>query len=48
VSSTKVGLNIGGGARYAIAPNISLYSEIKYILSRFDQLVISAGGLYHF
>ena len=48
VSSTKIGLNIGGGARYAIAPNISLYGEMKYIISGFDQLVISAGGLYHF
>lgn len=48
VSATKIGLNIGGGARYAIAPNISLLGEIKYIISSFDQLVITAGGLYHF
>lgn len=45
---TRIGLNIGGGARYAIVENISLYGEIKYILSSFDQLVISVGGLYHF
>lgn len=48
VNSTKVGLNIGGGARYEIAENILLYGEIKYIISSFDQLVISVGGLYRF
>ena len=48
ISSTKVGLNLGGGARYAIAPNISLLGEIKYIVSSFDQLVITVAGLYHF
>jgi len=48
INSTKVGLNIGGGARYEIAENILLYGEIKYIISSFDQLVISVGGLYRF
>ncbi len=48
VNSTKVGLNLGGGARYAITDRIVLYSEIKYIVSSFDQLVISLGGLYTF
>lgn len=47
-NSTKVGLNLGGGARYAIADRIVLYGEIKYIVSSFDQLVISLGGLYTF
>jgi hypothetical protein len=40
-------LNLGGGARYALTPVISLFGEVKYILSNFDQLVISVGGLYH-
>jgi len=48
LNATKVGLNVGGGARYAISDNISLYSEIKYIISSFDQLVITVGGLYRF
>lgn len=48
VGGTKVGLNLGGGARYNVANQIWLFGEIKYIVSNFDGLVISAGGLYHF
>lgn len=48
LNTTKVGLNLGGGARYAILDNVVLYGEIKYIISSFDQLVISVGGLYRF
>lgn len=47
-STTKVGLNVGGGARYLIADRIVLFGEIKYIISSFDQLVITVGGLYVF
>ena len=45
---TEVGLNVGGGARFAVAESIWLFGELKYVLSDADQLVISAGGLYHF
>ena len=45
---TKIGLNIGGGARYMVASQISIIGEIKYIISSFDALVITAGGVYHF
>ncbi len=48
VNETKVGLNLGGGARYAIAERVVLYGEIKYIISSADQLVISVGGMYTF
>ena len=48
LNTTKVGINLGGGARYAILDNVVLYGEIKYIISSFDQLVISVGGLYRF
>ncbi|MDZ4698198.1 MAG: hypothetical protein SH809_00715 [Rhodothermales bacterium] len=41
-SSTELGLNIGGGVEYGMAFG-NLYGEAKYILSDFDQLVISAG-----
>lgn len=47
-TETKVGLNLGGGVRFAVAEQISVVGELKYILSDFDQLVISAAGLYHF
>ena len=47
-TETQVGLNIGGGGRYLIADNISLAAEIKYILSKFDQLTVSIAGLFMF
>ena len=47
-TESKVGLNLGGGIRYAIAAPIWLFGEVKYVISDFDQLVISAGGLYNF
>lgn len=48
VNLSRAGFNIGAGARYAIAERIVLYGEVKYILSSFDQLVISLGGMYTF
>jgi outer membrane protein X len=47
-SETKLGLNVGGGVRYPVSDQISLIGEVKYILSDFDQLVITAAALYFF
>ncbi|MDX1476463.1 MAG: hypothetical protein R3301_02115 [Saprospiraceae bacterium] len=47
-TETQVGLNLGGGARFPVADNILVVGEVKYILSKFDQLVISAAGVYRF
>lgn len=47
-TETKVGLNIGGGLNYLVAERISILGEIKYVISDFDQLVITGGALYHF
>ncbi|MDX1407119.1 MAG: outer membrane beta-barrel protein [Saprospiraceae bacterium] len=47
-TETQIGLNVGGGARFPLTDQISLVGEIKYILSKFDQLVISAAGVYAF
>jgi outer membrane protein X len=47
-TETKVGLNIGGGVQFLVADAISVGGELKYVLSDFDQLVITAAGLYHF
>ncbi|MEZ4700101.1 MAG: hypothetical protein R2834_07205 [Rhodothermales bacterium] len=41
-SSTELGLNVGAGGEYGM-PFGNLYGEVKYVLSDFDQLVISAG-----
>jgi|SRR5699024_6686554 len=39
---SKVGLNVGGGAEYPLDFG-AVFGEAKYILSTYDQLVISAG-----
>ncbi|MGM0589819.1 MAG: outer membrane beta-barrel protein [Bacteroidota bacterium] len=41
-SDSEVGLNIGGGAEFALG-FVDLYTEAKYILGDADQLAISAG-----
>ena len=45
---TKFGLNVGGGVQYPVSDQISLIGEIKYTLSDFDQLVITAAAAYFF
>lgn len=41
-SNSEVGLNLGAGAEYGVDFG-SLYAELKYVLSDFDQLVLGAG-----
>ncbi|MEX0778347.1 MAG: hypothetical protein WD491_11495 [Balneolales bacterium] len=41
-SGSSTGLNIGGGAEY-LADFGSLYGELKFVISDFDQLVLSVG-----
>jgi len=40
---TGIGLNIGGGAKYAISDSFKLYAEAKYVRSGFG---LSAGVLF--
>lgn len=47
-SSTEIGLNLGAGAEYAVAERVSLFGELKYVVSDFDQAVIVAGARYAF
>lgn len=42
-STSKVGLNIGAGAEYGVNFG-SLFGELKFVISDFDQLVISFGA----
>lgn len=43
VSDTEFGLNIGAGYSIGLDGPIIPFGELKYIISNFDQLVITAG-----
>ncbi len=45
-SDTFIGLNIGAGGSYPIKDNLELFSELKYVISDFDQVVFSFGVLF--
>lgn len=47
-NATETGLNLGAGANFVLSDNISLFGELKYIISDFDGLGLLAGALYHF
>ena len=42
-STSKIGLNIGGGADFDLGKNFTPFAQIKYVLSDFDQLQILGG-----
>lgn len=42
-SETKLGLNLGAGAYMKITEQIDLFGEAKYIFSKRDQFMITAG-----
>lgn len=46
-SDSELGLNLGGGAEFGL-DFADLYTELKYVLSDADQLVISAGLRFPF
>jgi|AMQJ01.1.fsa_nt_gi opacity protein-like surface antigen len=43
---TKPGLNAGGGVNFSFSPNLSAFSEVKYILSNYDQAAFNFGVLF--
>ena len=43
VSDSKFGLNVGAGYNFDLEGPIIPFGEVKYIISNFDQLVLSAG-----
>lgn len=45
-SDSEAGINLGLGAEYPLSSDFSFITEIKYVLSDFDQLVIGIGFLY--
>jgi len=46
-SDTFIGLNLGAGGTYQLNDQLDLFSELKYIINDFDQLVFSVGILYY-
>jgi len=48
-SDSKFGVNLGGGAQYALTDQLMLNSEVKFqLISDTNQLVLSAGLIYKF
>jgi opacity protein-like surface antigen len=43
---TKPGLNAGAGVNYKFSSNLSAFSEVKYILSNYNQTVFNFGVLF--
>ncbi|MCK5169770.1 MAG: outer membrane beta-barrel protein [Bacteroidales bacterium] len=43
---TKPGLNAGAGVNYKFSSNLSAFSEVKYVLSNFDQAAFNFGVLF--
>ncbi|MFS4417285.1 hypothetical protein [Maribacter sp. 2307ULW6-5] len=47
-SASNLGFNLGGGADFDISSSITPFAQLKYTLSSFNQLVITAGVRYTF
>ena len=45
-TGTKPGLNAGAGVNYKFSSNLSAFSEVKYVLSNFDQAAFNFGVLF--
>ncbi|HBE41429.1 MAG TPA: hypothetical protein DDW27_09535 [Bacteroidales bacterium] len=44
-SDNAIGLNAGAGTFISITEKVDLFAEIKYLISKYDQLVVNAGIL---
>jgi outer membrane immunogenic protein len=44
-TDNALGLNLGGGAYMKITEQFDLYGEVKYILSKYDQVMLNVGVL---
>ncbi len=45
-SSSKIGLNIGGGVDFDLGKKIIPFAQLKYVVGDFDQLQILAGARF--
>lgn len=49
ISDGKIGVNLGAGVDFKVAPNVKLNLELKYqIVDSYNQLVLSAGASFAF
>ncbi|QCX40796.1 porin family protein [Aureibaculum algae] len=48
VSGNSLGLNIGGGGRWKFADQLSVFAELKYVVSNYSHAVFAGGVLYQF
>ena len=46
VIGTKPGLNVGAGVNFAFNQQLTAFSEVKYILSNYDQAAFNVGVLF--
>lgn len=46
IVGTKPGLNAGAGVNYGFSAKMSAYSEVKYILSNYNQSLFNIGVLF--
>ncbi len=44
-SDNAIGLNIGAGSYMKLTEQLDLYAEVKYIVSKYDQLMVNVGVL---
>ncbi len=44
-SESKAGINLGAGTYMQVTPQIDLFGEMRYIVSRRNQLFLTAGVL---
>jgi opacity protein-like surface antigen len=45
-SSTEVGLNLGGGAKFLPRQRIQPYAELRFTIGNFDPILLSGGVLF--
>lgn len=46
-SETKIGVNLGAGMTYSFTEKMHLLLEAKYVLSDYDEFVLSAGLMFN-
>lgn len=44
-SDNAIGLNLGAGTYMKLTEQLDLYGQVKYIVSKYDQLIVNAGLL---
>ncbi len=48
VKGNSLGINLGGGGRWKFADQLSVFAELKYVVSDYSHAVFAGGVLYEF